>query len=197
MTEQARQPEPGDKYVRGDLNHAYHIIEADDETVRMWVRRGGSKHEVEKTRSRFDEEVADGNVVWHPPCRNCDLAFDPDGDHPGVEMRLCYSGWYEQASVRERCEHEGGWLAGEALRSGDPKRHLLDFIGDPVNTFHDRSDAEVLLMHRVTAREMIDAWFRCPNCMEGEQFPMVPETGEIVCHCGEQLKPPDGKGAAA
>jgi len=43
MTEQVRQPESGDKYVRRDLNHVYHIIEAGDEVVQMWVRRGGQK----------------------------------------------------------------------------------------------------------------------------------------------------------
>jgi len=145
---------------------------------------------VEETRHRFDEEVADGSVVWHPPCRNCGLTFDPDGDHPGVEIQLCYGSWYEQASVPERCEYEGGWLANEALRSGDPRQYLLDFIGDPANTFHDRCDAEVILTHQVTSKEMVEAWFRCPNCREGEQFPMDPD-GSITCHCGEVLREAD------
>lgn len=188
MEDEVRTPEIGDVYVR---NHThYTIVAVTPNAVKMTKRRGGQDITVEETRQRFEAEVAAGNAVYHPLCNNCGSVFSQSSDHPGIGMGLCEACWYQQASVEERCKREDSWIANEALRSDDAKQYLLDFIGDPVNTFHDRCDAETLLSHKVETSEFLDAWFNCPNCGEGEQFPMNPD-GSIVCHCGEQLKEAD------
>jgi hypothetical protein len=184
------RPEPNQKWAR---NHwTYIILDVSEETVTM--REGLTKRTVEETRQRFDEEVAAGRAVLHPECTYCGLPVDPDEGRDGP---LHYECWFEQASVRERCDAEadraaGNRLATEALRSEtSPRDHLLAVIGDPARTLHDRNDAELLLASAVSTREVLDAQVRCPSCREGEVFPMDPATGEVRCHCGEMLKPAD------
>lgn len=180
------EPEPGQKWVR--LNVSYEILDVEDSVVTM--RDCRYKRTVEETVERFRDEVEAGRAVHHPQCENCGLPIDPDEKRPGP---LHYDCWFETATVHERCEAEtarpgGNMMAAEALRSDDPRAHLLSVIGNPARTFHDRTDAENLLAGAVSTRELIEASVRCPNCREGEAFEMDPQTGAVRCHCGELLK---------
>jgi len=191
MARTEHEPEPGDKYVRG-IDH-YRILEVDSETVRMTKTFAGQEVEVEVTRERFDEEVRDGNAVWHPECKNCGFTFNPNETHSGVEQNLHYWCWYEQASVEQRCREEDTFVAKQASQTDNAKQFLLNFIGNPAKSFHNRVDAENLLIGNVETSVLIEASVTCPNCRNGEQFRIDPGSGAVSCHCGEQLKPPDNE----
>ena len=189
----ATDPEPGQKWVR--YHRSYEILDVSDGIVTMHDRSRPESYPqpVEETLERFREEAEAGRLVLHLTCENCGLWIDPEEVWEGP---LHYECWFEQATVRERCEAEtnragGDIIASEALRSGDPREHLLGVIGDPARSFHDRVDAENFLTHAVSTREIIDASVRCSNCLEGEAFEMNPTTGEVRCHCGELLKEAD------
>lgn len=157
----------------------------------MEVRHGGQSREVSETLERFEEEVAAGRAVLHPECPNCGLPGDPEETVDGMH----YGCWLEGAGVRERCVAESerhNRLASEALRADAPaEEHLLDVVGDPARPLHDRNDAQVLLSGAVPTRELLDALAECPECGEGEVFPMDPATGEVTCHCGVVMREAD------
>ncbi len=187
--ETCTHPEPGQKWV-WRYTH-YTILDVDSGVVTM--QDGLIDQKVEETVTRFVEEAEAGRAVHHPNCTNCGLPVDPDEGRDGP---LHYECWFEQATVRERCEAEtdrsgGDRMAAEALRSDDPRAHLLNVAGDPARTLHDRTDAENLLSGAVETSELLDAVIRCPSCLEGEAFEMNPYTGAVLCHCGELLKAAD------
>jgi hypothetical protein len=189
MTTQT-SPAPGQKWVR--LHRHYTILAVEDGIVTM--QTGAQNQTVKETVTRFTEEAQAGRAVHHPECDYCGLPVDPAEGEPGP---LHYECWFQHATVQERCEAEadrpGGFrsMAAEALRADDPRGHLLDVIGDPARSLHDRNDAEHFLTYAVSTSEILDAQVRCPNCREGEAFQMDPATGAVHCHCGELLKEAD------
>lgn len=191
MTAQTN-PESGQKWVR--CHQHYEVVAVEDGIVKMSKTYAGSELIVEETLTRFQEEVEAGRAVHHLECIYCGLTVNPDN---AAEEALHYRCWFQNASVKERCEAEvnrvgGNRLASEALRADeDPREHLLKVIGDPARTFHDRTDAENLLTHAVSVKEISDASVLCPNCREGEAFEMDPTTGAVHCHCGELLQEAD------
>jgi ribosomal protein S27AE len=189
--------EPGTKIVRGA--HRYRLVELTDDEAVMTTRHAGAELEVTETRGRFDEELEAGRAVVHPACDHCGLPVDPDGAMSDDEHDVLHEGcWFEHASVRDRCVHEStkaGWPSSMACRAlaadATPAEYLLGVIGDPARSFDDRCDAEHFLTYAVDTRTIIEHQVRCPNCGEGEVFPMDPGTGEVRCHCGELMKPAD------
>ena len=180
------EPEPGQKWVRCHMS--YEILEVEDGIVTMCDRF--DKTTVEETVKRFREEIKAGRAVHHPECEHCGLTVDPKEARSGP---LHYGCWFQNATVQERCEAEveqpgGNLMAAEALRSDNPQEYLLNIIGNPARSLHDRTEAENLLTRAISTSEIIDAMIRCPNCLEGEAFEMNPTTGAVHCHCGELLK---------
>jgi hypothetical protein len=152
---------------------------------------------VYETLERFRGEAEAGRAVLHPECDYCGLPVDPDEARSGFGFDALHDQcWYEHAGIGDRIEwHRSGGargtlIASEAAREEDPEAFLLDVIGDPARSYHDRIDAEQILEGNVSTRTLVESWFRCPNCREGEQFPMDPE-GSITCHCGEVLREAD------
>jgi len=178
-------PAVGEEYVR--LHRSYRVVGVGDGAVRMEDRSVKNHPVVEETLERFREEVEAGRAAHRPDCDHCGLPVDPaDARSDGGSDALHPGCWFHRATVAERCDDDGGPVASEALRSGDPRGHLLDVIGDPARTFHDRIDAENLLSGAVPSGELLDAMFRCPNCGNGEQFRVDPD-GTVSCGCGEAV----------
>jgi hypothetical protein len=130
-------------------------------------------------------------------CDYCGLSVRPDeamsnDDHYHLH-REC---WYELASVPDRVEHQAqtpGWLQSVARRARDadedPQTFLLDLLGDPSESFDTRAGAEYLLSSAVPPEVIAAAQVECPNCGEGETFPVDPATDEVRCHCGHVMRP--------
>lgn len=186
-------PKAGQEWVRASTYYTIQTVE--DGRVTMRVR--SKNRTVEEPLTRFRDAVANGTLVLHPECDYCSLSIRPDEVRSNDEYDHLHEGcWYQHASVRERCEYDvetagGSMMAAEALRSDDPKEHLLGVIGNPARTQWERTEAEMLLSNAVSNRELIDAQVSCPNCREGETFDMKPETGDVYCHCGELLQHED------
>ena len=183
-------PAPGTKVVR--LLQVYRVQEVGEDEVRLTTQHAGREQEVTETRRRFDRDLAEGVAVVHPDCTHCGLPVDPA---EGEDGPLHYECWFQQASVAERCAAEverpgGNHLAAEALRAdSSPRSDLLEVVGDPARTLHDRNDAEALLTHAVDTGTLVEALVRCPECLEGEVFEMNSATGAVTCHCGHPMKP--------
>lgn len=183
----------GQKWIRNGI--AYRVVGVEDGMVVMHdtTYKEEPYRIATETIERFVEEAMAGRAVLHPFCEQCGFPVDPEEGEPGPVHYEC---WFQQASVRERVEAEskrygGGPMASEALTTDDPVEFLLDVIGDPARSFHDRCEADNLLSLAVDTATLVDAWFRCPTCLEGEAFEMDPATGAVHCHCGERLKPAD------
>jgi ribosomal protein S27AE len=187
-------PEPEEGQVWQRQGRRYEVLEAGDGTVLLGDRSSAEERTATVARRRFERDARDGVAVLHPRCRRCGLPARPGL----VEGGLCRQCRFAAAPVAERCEIRsaaagGSRLADEALRSGAPREHLLGVAGDPARSHHDRCDADELLTGAadVGAGELLDALVECPECGEGEWFPIDPATGEMSCHCGHRMKPPD------
>lgn len=193
----------GQEYRRGGSTFELTDLTASSAVLRRVVRYkpfglGAVYHTVELDRSAFEDEISEGEAVLRPECPGCGFNLDPDDEAWNGE--ICDDCWWQQATVAERVEREasdepyhGFNVAAEAQHSDNPTEFLLEVLGDPARSSFDREEADLILAGAVETKRRLDAMVRCPECYEGESFEMVPETGEVRCWCGHQMKPPEAE----